>query len=133
MKRERQWTCKIGYADTSELSATADKPLRTAVKEAYLGEVGKEPDFCESGWGEPTPDLGLATTRVLLDEIKARLKPGVPELHLLAAITQYLSENDLNYRTVDMDEPHDVTKAERFAEAYEQERRARRIVDDPKA
>lgn len=100
MNRDRQWTCKIGYMATEALPEGADNPLRRAVEAAYEQHFGKEPDFCESGWGEPTPDLGLATTDLLIAELRSRLE-GTPGPEGLDELRMFLTPEQLAYRTVD--------------------------------
>jgi len=49
--RIKIWYCKIGAVDEDLLVRGADDPMRKAVEEAYAKVVGKENDFCFSGWG----------------------------------------------------------------------------------
>ena len=100
------WSCKIGEVPPSKLPRGSDMPMREAVARAYQEITGEEPSFIFSGWGaeltEPEravvenrlpnytgeqPNLGLATTRQLLEELQARA-----EVHGYA-----------DYRTVDGD------------------------------
>jgi len=45
------WYCKIGEIDDQYLMHGADKPMRDAVKNAYMNFLGPEPNFIFSGWG----------------------------------------------------------------------------------
>lgn len=48
---QKIWDCKIGEIDDSLLPEGADAPMRRAVREAYFGLTGHEPNFLFSGWG----------------------------------------------------------------------------------
>ena len=48
-KKQKVWTCKIGWA--SSLPDGADFPMRRAIEYAYQQIAGQDPDFIFSGWG----------------------------------------------------------------------------------
>lgn len=61
------WGCRIGGL-ISPLPAAADAPLRHAVEAAYFRVVGRDADFCYSGWGNklgPSEGLKLAAIEVM--------------------------------------------------------------------
>ncbi len=60
------WSCKIGIVQGSELSMGADSPLRSAVQAAYRKLVGREPDFCFSGWGAK---LDVIEAEIVLEDM----------------------------------------------------------------
>lgn len=69
------WTCRIGPADRDNLPYGADNPLRLAVSKAFYELTGDYAEILSTGWGRKEseePYLGLATTRHLLMELKAR-------------------------------------------------------------
>jgi hypothetical protein len=50
------WSCKIGWANRSDLPEGADGPLRQAVEIAFYNLTGKDPEFTFSGWGAELTD-----------------------------------------------------------------------------
>lgn len=75
MADDAYWTCRIGPVDRDKLPNWADSPLRKAVANAFLELIGRDAQTVSSGWGrkeEESPWLGFATTRELLQELKAR-------------------------------------------------------------
>lgn len=58
------WSCKIGFANRSELSEGADLPMRLAVEKIFREVAGCDCDFCFSGWGGELTD---SEKRVVFD------------------------------------------------------------------
>lgn len=52
------WVCIVGPVDRKELPMGADSPPRTAVQNAIIKMIGRQPHECASGWGctEKTKD-----------------------------------------------------------------------------
>lgn len=114
MGEKAYWTCKIGPANRDNLPDGADSSLQRAVAEAYVQMIGFEAATLSSGWGrgeKEGPYLGLATTRELLEELKARGEVSAtigdyPEemgdMAIGAAnLLEKLPGSMLDYRTVD--------------------------------
>jgi len=66
MLQVKIWECKIGFALRDKLPSGADAPLRQAVQKAFRDLVGKDAEFCFSGWGG---ELTETEKDVLIPEI----------------------------------------------------------------
>ena len=54
--KEQIWSCKIGGVISEYLSDDLDRPMREAMKQAFLEITGVEPEFTFSGWGAKLTD-----------------------------------------------------------------------------
>lgn len=63
MSDTRVWSCKIGFASDGELPDGADRPMREAVRRAFVELTGREPDFAFTGWGAELSETELEVVR----------------------------------------------------------------------
>lgn len=60
MSDKAVWSCKIGYADGTELPDGADLPMRQMVGDAFEALTGGQADFIFSGWAARLDEAELA-------------------------------------------------------------------------
>lgn len=114
MENDAYWSCIIGPAKRDELPDGADMPMRSVIALEFVAVTGYPAEHISSGWGQTeryVPNLGYATTRQLLEELKARGEvsftigesPNAMS-HLVTdtkKLLRVLPPNLLDYRTID--------------------------------
>ena len=55
---KKYWIGIIGPVEEEDLPNAADVPLRKAVEKAFEDLLGRETEFCTSGWGNTEETIG---------------------------------------------------------------------------